>query len=72
MKISTFAELPIGAVFEYRGERFTKEALSMANAHENNWAHIFGEEGRHEVTVVSVPEVPVVQWRRVKRGTVRR
>jgi hypothetical protein len=68
----TFHELPIGAVFEYRGKRFTKQALSMANAHENNWGHIFGEEGRHLVTAISLPVVPVVQWRRVVRGAGRR
>jgi hypothetical protein len=61
---SKFRDLPIGSAFEYRGERFTKQALSMAEAHSNRWGHIFGEEGGHEVEVISVPEVPVVQWRR--------
>jgi len=45
-------ELAIGAVFEYRGELFTKQALSMAEAHSNKWGHIFGEEGRHEVMLI--------------------
>ena len=36
----------------------------MAEAHSNRWGHIFGEEGRHVVMLLSIPEIPVEVWRR--------
>ena len=58
-----FDELPLGAIFESKGKRFTKEALSMANAHENNWGHIFADGV--PVTLVSLPAKPVEPWRKL-------
>ncbi len=38
-----FRNVPVGAVFEYRGARYQKLALSLARD-ENRWGNIFHDE----------------------------
>jgi hypothetical protein len=40
---TTFYQLPVGAIFEFRGRRFRKEALAMASD-EDRCGNIFQEE----------------------------
>ena len=40
---TTFYQLPIGAIFEFRGRRFRKEALAMASD-DDRCGNIFQEE----------------------------
>ena len=52
----TFAELPIGARFEFMGDTYTKIGLSVAREETTGDAHVFQEdEGREEVQLIKGP-----------------